>query len=103
MQRFVLAIGLALAATTTSYAQLSFEHQRRQDPYRNLFSPEAERLKAATAAALRTKQAAMKPCVAHPMRVVPANPDIDAKIRVAPPTDLDHKIKTVPLPTCKPE
>jgi hypothetical protein len=45
----------------------------------------------------------MKPCVAHPMRVVPANPDVDAKIFVAPPTEVDHKIKTVPPPTCKPE
>ena len=105
MMRLVLAIGVTLAATAPAFAQLSFEHQPKKDPYRNLFSPEAERIKAATAAALRAREReARRPCMDHAMRVVPANPDVDAKIKVAPPSDVDHKIRSVtPPPRCNPE
>jgi hypothetical protein len=104
MGRCFLAISLMLAAAHTSFAQLPFEHQPNKDPYRNLFSPEAERLKASTAAALRARQREVRqPCMDHSMRVVPPNPDVDAKIKVAPPTDVDPKMKIVtPPPPCTP-
>jgi hypothetical protein len=103
MRDLVIAIGFALAATTTSSAQLPFEQQPKNDPYRDLFSPETERLKVAAAAALRAKQEEMKPCVNYTMRVVPADPTVDPKIRVAPPSDgVEHTIKIVKPPVCKP-
>ena len=103
MRRLVIAVGFALAATTPSYAQLPFEHQPKKDPYRDLFAPETERLKAATAAAMRAKQEEMKPCVNYPMRVAPADPTVDPKIRVAPPSDgVEHTIRIVKPPVCKP-
>lgn len=103
MRRLVIAIGLVLAGTTSSYAQLSFRHQPNKDPYRNLFTPEADRRRAAPVAAVRAKQEAMTPCVNYPMRVVPTDPTFDPEIRVTPPTNgVDHTIKTVKPPVCKP-
>ena len=103
MRPFVIAIGFALAATTSSSAQLPFEHQPKKDPYRNLFSTETERLKAAAAASVRAKQEEMQPCVNYSMRVAPADPSFDPKIRIAPPSNgVEHKLKTVKPRVCKP-
>jgi hypothetical protein len=103
MRRLVLAIGFALGAATTSSAQLSFAHQPNKDPYRNLFTPEAKRSRAAAATPLRAKQPELQRCVVYSMPVVPANPAVDPKIRVAPPSNgVEHKIKTVAPPVCKP-
>jgi hypothetical protein len=80
------------------------------DPYRNLFH-QTERTRAAVAAALREKQevlrgqqGALKPLVVCGTLIVPANPEIDAKIRVATPSvSLSSKVKTVNPPICRPE
>jgi hypothetical protein len=103
MRRVAIVIGLVLAAVTTSTAQLSFEHQPNKDPYRNLFTPETERLRSAAAATLRVRLADVQRCVVYNMPVVPANPAVDPKIRIAPPNGVDHKIKTVAPPSCKPD
>lgn len=103
MRLFTVTLAVVLTAATTSFAQLPFARQPKQDPYRDLFSPEAERLKTATRTALRRETQVPQRCVDHTMRVVPPNPGVDPKITVAPPSDVEHKIKTVtPPPSCAP-
>jgi hypothetical protein len=44
-----------------------------------------------------------KPAVVCGMLIIPADPRVDPKIRVAPPAGVEHTMRVVPPSTCQPK
>ena len=102
-RRLPLVAVLLLASATTAFAQLSFEHNPKKDPYRNLFGERDPAQKTKPRATVIRRATPQKPFVVCGTLIVPADPKVDSKMRVAPPDDhVEHKLRIVTPPICKP-
>jgi hypothetical protein len=104
MHRLPLVVGLLAVTAITATAQLTDDHNLYKDRYRNLFGGRDMAQTNRPPADVSGRGAAEKPIVCG-MRILPADPTIDPKIRVAPPARavLDHKLRKLSPPICKPE
>jgi hypothetical protein len=97
---FVLLLGPA----STASAQLPFDHHPKKDPYRGLFGNRAPTQNNSVPVPIAGREAPQKPVVVCGTMILPADPRIDPKMRIAPPSDgADHKLHTITPPICKPQ
>jgi hypothetical protein len=102
-RRLTLVVAPLLASATTAFAQLSFQHNPKKDPYRHLFGERDPAQKTTPRATVIRPATPQKPFVVCGTLVVPADPNVDSKMRVGPPDDrVEHKLRIVPPPMCKP-
>jgi hypothetical protein len=104
VHRLSLVVALLLV-TAIPAAQLSFDHNLQRDPYRNLFGDPDAAQKTGPPADVSGRVTPEKPIVVCGMRILPADPTIDPKIRVGPRDRVvfDHKLRKLSPPICKPE
>ena len=99
-----LVATLLLVTTSAATAQLNYEPNPKKDPYRHLFAEKERALKNALQAKVASTRAVQKPSVVCGTLIVPADPAIDPKIKIAPRNDgVEHKLRIVTPPICKPE
>jgi len=102
-RRIPLVGALLLVSATAAFAQLSFEHNPKKDPYRNLFGERDPVQKAKPRATVISRATPQKPFVVCGTLIVPADPKVDSKMRVGPPDDhVEHTLRIVRPPICKP-
>jgi hypothetical protein len=99
--RGALAVAVFVICAVGVSAQAQFTPTPEKDPYRNLF---ADRLRAQPPAPIQQRRAPAPepPVVVCGMRIIPADPTVDPKIRVMPPADVAHSLRTVTPSICQP-
>ena len=99
-----LVVTLLLVTSSVATAQLNYKPNPKKDPYRHLFAERERALKNALQAKVASTRTVPKPSVVCGTLIVPADPAIDPKMQIAPPNDgVEHKIRTVAPPICKPQ
>jgi len=108
IRRTFVAVAVLLMTSVVASAQVQFKPRPDKDPYRNLFG-DSSRARQPTgpraASAPSSPQPAplpQKPVVVCGMLIVPADPRVDPKIRVAPPAGVEHTMRTVTPSICRP-
>jgi hypothetical protein len=99
--RKALAVAVLLMTADVS-AQVPFTPIPEKNPYRNLFA-DPSRAREPHPTNHRSAPAPQKPRLVCGMRIILADPSVDPKIRVAPPTAVAHTMRTVTPSTCRPE
>lgn len=99
-----LVVALVFGTASAASAQLSFEHHPKKNPYRNLFGERGPVQRPTAPLRGVSRRAPQKPTVVCGTMIVPADPTIDPKMRVKPPSQgVEHKLRIVKPPICKPE
>jgi hypothetical protein len=104
----VVALLVLVSGTATATAQPGFTPRSEKDPYRNLFGERLRAEKPTPSPKLATPsppppQSPQAPTIVCGMRIVPADPSVDPKIRVIPPAGVEHSMRIVIPPMCKPK
>jgi hypothetical protein len=103
--RMVFVIALVFVIATAAYAQLNFEHPPKKDPYGTLFGKRSAVQTTRPSEEVIGRGTPQPPVVVCGMRILPADPSIDPKIRVGPQARVivDHKLRKLSPRICKPE
>ncbi len=102
VRRTFVAVAVLLTTSVAASAQGPIKPRPEKNPYRNLFD-DSGRARHPTATMNVPAPAPPKPVVVCGMRIIPADPRVDSKIRVAPPTGVEHSMRTVTPSVCRPE
>jgi hypothetical protein len=100
----LLVVALLVLTSSAAAAQVRFAPRPEKDPYRNLFGGpvRAQKPTAPKPATPSPSPSPQKPFVVCGTLVVPANPGVDPKIRVAPPAGVEHTMRILIPPMCQP-
>jgi len=99
--RRAFAVAVLVTSSVAVSAQAQFKQSPEKDPYRNLFDASA-RLQQPDATLKVEAPTPQTPVVVCGMRIIPVDPQVDPKIRVAPPAHVEHSLRTVTPPVCHP-
>jgi hypothetical protein len=96
------AVTVLIASSVGVSAQGLFKPRVEKDPYRNLF---AEPLRASQSAPIldTRERVPQQPAIVCGMRIIPADPTVDPRIRVTPPSDVEHTMRKVTPSVCQPK
>lgn len=103
IRRTLLAIALIILTAAAAAAQVRFAPGPEKDPYRNLFDDPLRAQKPTAPKPATPSPSPQKPFVVCGTLIVPADPGMDPKIRVPPPAGVEHTMRILIPPMCKPD
>jgi hypothetical protein len=100
--RRAFAVAVFVLCSVGVSAQAPLTPTPEKSPYRNLFADHLRPQPAVPTGEMRAP-APQPPVVVCGMRMIPADPTIDPKIRVRPPAGVEHSLRTVTPSVCHPD